>query len=320
MGRAFASAGLPEDFLSRREPMVTKEEIFALMESVGRQAAPGASLLVGTGDGIETFSPPIFAAYCSSDGREFLMRLAHYKSIICPLRFIIEESPETLRVEVRGTEIDDTVPSFWVEAEMAFFLNLIRKATGVYVVPLAVTMEHASRSELDAYFGTAATLGMHNTILFSAADMRLPFTSRNDQMWQYIEPELRRRLSEMQVDDTMGARVCSALVELLPAGKSSIDDVAERLCMGRRTLQRKLSAEDTTFQRLLAHTRFLLARHYLHIEGRSSHDVAFLLGYQDTTSFLRAFSHWTGQTVTAFRQDTARQQAARARQEKRTKP
>ena len=30
-------------------------------------------------------------------------------------------------------------------------------------------------------------------------------------------------------------------------------------------------------------------------------DIAFLLGYEDTTSFLRAFSTWTGQTVTEYK-------------------
>jgi len=31
------------------------------------------------------------------------------------------------------------------------------------------------------------------------------------------------------------------------------------------------------------------------------HDFAFLLGYEDTTSFLRAFTTWTGQTVTEYK-------------------
>ena len=120
-------------------------------------------------------------------------------------------------------------------------------------------------------------------------------------MWQYIEPELRRRLSEMEIDDSMAARVRSALVELLPAGKTTIDSVASKLCMSRRTLQRKLTDEHTTFQQQLNSTRLLLAQNYLRNNERTNDDIAFLLGYEDTTSFLRAFSTWTGQTVTEYK-------------------
>ena len=132
-------------------------------------------------------------------------------------------------------------------------------------------------------------------------DMLLPFVSRNDSMWQYIEPELRRRLSEMEVDDSTAARVRSALVELLPAGKTTVDDVASKLCMSRRTLQRKLTDEQTTFQQQLNATRLLLAKNYLKNSERTSDDIAFLLGYEDTTSFLRAFNMWTGMSITEYK-------------------
>ena len=127
--------------------------------------------------------------------------------------------------------------------------------------------------------------------------------SRNDAMWQYIEPELRRRLSEMEIDDSMAARVRSALVELLPAGKTTVDDVAQKLYMSRRTLQRKLTDERTTFQQQLNSTRLLLAQNYLCDSERTNDDIAFLIGYEDTTSFLRAFNTWTGQGVSEYRRN-----------------
>ena len=53
---------LPEDLFGRRDVMLSKEEYFRLMATAGRMAPEGAALRIATEDGIETFSPPIFAA------------------------------------------------------------------------------------------------------------------------------------------------------------------------------------------------------------------------------------------------------------------
>lgn len=114
-------------------------------------------------------------------------------------------------------------------------------------------------------------------------------------------PELRKRLVEMEVDDTVSARVRSALVELLPSGECSIDDVCRVLGMSRRSLQRKLKEEGTSFQQQLNHTRELLTKNYLRNTKLSSEDIAYLLGYQNLNSFYRAFSLWTGKSITEYK-------------------
>lgn len=127
------------------------------------------------------------------------------------------------------------------------------------------------------------------------------YCSRNESMWEFFEPELKRRLSMMETDDSCAARVRSALMELLPSGECTIDDVAKKLGYSKRSLQRKLQEEDTNFQKQLNHTRELLARTYLANTDMTTEDIAFLLGYQERGSFLRAFTVWTGQTVNEYR-------------------
>lgn len=103
------------------------------------------------------------------------------------------------------------------------------------------------------------------------------------------------------MDDTVSARIRSALVELLPSGECSIDDVCRVLGMSRRSLQRKLKEEGTSFQQQLNHTRELLTINYLRNTKLSSEDIAYLLGYQDLNSFYRAFSLWTGKSITEYK-------------------
>lgn len=300
--RILMDAHQPEDLFGRKEIMLSKAEYFSLIESAGRQATEGSALLIATEEGIETFSPTIFAAYCSSNGENFITRLAHYKRLVGPLRYLVTRQDGRVEIEIRGVDDDDRIADFWVEIEMAFIICLIRRATKVDVHPVSVTMLRPCIDQpLLDFLACPVIQGERVILTMRESDMQLPFTSRNDSMWQYIEPELRRRLSEMEVDDSIAARVRSALVELLPAGMTTIGHVASKLCMSRRTLQRKLADEQTTFQQQLNSTRLLLAKNYLKNSDRTSDDIAFLLGYEDTTSFLRAFNVWTGMTVSSYR-------------------
>lgn len=57
-----------------------------------------------------------------------------------------------------------------------------------------------------------------------------------------------------------------------------------------------LPLEGTSFQAVLADTRESLARQYLARDDPRTSEIAFLLGYNDTNSFYRAFKTWTGLT------------------------
>ena len=100
----------------------------------------------------------------------------------------------------------------------------------------------------------------------------------------------------------------SALLELLPSGTASLDAVCKKLGTSPRTLQRRLSDEGETFQSVLSRTREALARHCLRRPELSATEISFLLGYDDPSSFFRAFSSWTGLTPEQAR--TAQQQIA----------
>jgi AraC-like DNA-binding protein len=70
-------------------------------------------------------------------------------------------------------------------------------------------------------------------------------------------------------------------------------DVAKRLAVSSRTLQRRLQAEDTSFKQELSALRAELANHYLVNTPYSSAEISFLLGYSEPSSFFRAF-HLSG--------------------------
>lgn len=194
------------------------------------------------------------------------------------------------------------LPQFLVETEFAFLIGILRKATKEIIVPINVQMKKPVKTEaFENFLGISVEEGERNVITFSKKDLHIPFISYNDAMWDYFEPELSKRLAELEVDDSISARVKSALIELLPGGLSGIDSVAEKLGLSRRTLQRKLSEEGTTFQKQLNNTRKLLAVNYIRNTNMSTNEIAYLLGYQELNSFLRAFIIWTGKSISEYK-------------------
>ena len=300
-------AQIPLDVFARENPCVTSGEYYRFMKAID-DIVPNKELPIqlATAENIETITPPIFAAYCSGNARECIKRIAQYKSLAGAIVFLVNEEISGIKVSICGEE-DVELPEIIVGIEMVLLLNLIRKATKKQIVPQKIIVRKPfTNPEYEKFLGIKADVGKSDTIAFSIQDAEIPFITRNESMWNFFEPELKKRLSEMDTDDTFSAKVRSILVEILPSGKSAIEDVCYKLGVSKRTLQRKLKEEETTFQKQLNHTRELLAKNYMQNTQLSSEDIAYLLGYQDLNSFFRAFSLWTGKTVTEYKQETSK--------------
>lgn len=233
-----------------------------------------------------------------------MKRLSKYKKLIGPLILLVNETKHNVELELSMEDSKYELPEFLVATEMIFLLNLLRTATKTHIVPKEVmTVYQLDDIGYEDFFGIKPKLGPKNKLTISKTDALIPFISENDAMWGYFEPELKRRLSEFEIDDTCAARVRSALIELLPSGESDIDSVARKLGYSKRTLQRNLKEENTTFQKQLNHTRELLAKHYLKNSSITTDDIAYLLGYQDLNAFIRAFHIWTGSTITEYKKN-----------------
>lgn len=79
-------------------------------------------------------------------------------------------------------------------------------------------------------------------------------------------------------------------------GFASIEEVAAKLNVTPRTLQRRLRAEGVVFRELVESMRQQHARRLLAVGQKSIGQVSDLLGYSDVTNFSRAFRRWTGRS------------------------
>ncbi|GAB3781106.1 AraC family transcriptional regulator [Dyella agri] len=300
-------AGLTEELLARPNGGLTTAEYFRFWESLQAEAGdPLLPLRLVEAIQAESFSPPIFAALCSANLLQAGQRLSTYKKLIAPMSLTVDVGRDgTLTLTPHWLEAQSQVPFVVVASELAFLLRLARLATREPVVALRVTMPQlpavAQAKAYAKFFGVAPRQGAAASIGFTATDAKRPFLTANDVMWQVFEPDLRKRLGELDGNASTAERVRSALLELLPGGQSGIEAVAARLSMSKRTLQRRLEEEGENYRSLINDTREALARHYLTQTELSAGEIGFLLGFEDPNSFFRAFHDWTGTTPEATR-------------------
>ena len=86
------------------------------------------------------------------------------------------------------------------------------------------------------------------------------------------------------------------IAQLLPHGKARTVEIARRLGMSTRTLMRRLASEGLTFGEILTELRVDLAKRYLKDRELAISRIAWLLGYQEVSTFTHAFKRWTGKT------------------------
>ena len=291
-------AQLPGDLFGRERAYLDTDAYFALWRAVEQEAQdPVLPLRVGQAISVEAFDPPVFAAVCSPNLGVALPRIARYKRLVCPLLLAVEHDEARLVLGFHWPDATRPPPMMLAVTELVYFVQLARLATRERIVPLAVTAPElpSAPEAYAAHLGVALTRGPP-AVTFSAADAARPFLTANDAMWSFFEPELARRLAELEAEASAEARVRAALMELLPTGGASVEAVAARLGTSKRTLQRRLGTEGTSFQRVLDGTREQLARHYLRRSSMTGAEISFLLGFEDPNSFFRAFHAWTGTT------------------------
>ena len=90
------------------------------------------------------------------------------------------------------------------------------------------------------------------------------------------------------------------LLHALRTRQYSVEDLAADLRVPLRTLQRRLADEQITFTELLDAGRKDQALRMLGLKHVSMADIAYGLGYNEQSSFNRAFKRWTGKTPRAW--------------------
>lgn len=291
-------AGLPLDIAKEPSVRLSTKELFALWRSVGEVSTDGAiGLQIGTETKTERFHPIGLVALSSENFGAAVDHMARYKRLTCPEEIVQELDDEEWGIRFHWLLTDEVEPSVLIDCVFAWVLSIGRHGTGTRLSPLRVEFTQPRRhaKAIERHFGCPIVFGAaHNAIIFRAADARRAFVTRNAELLGMLAPQLEQELKQENESQDFVDRVRLAIQQKLTGRRPTIDDIADALHISSRTLQRRLQEEGSNFQSVLEDARHQLARQYLNNSVLELTEAAYLLGYNDANSFVRAFRIWEG--------------------------
>lgn len=305
--RSILQAGLPVDFMGAGERPVSAEEYYDIFHYLERENISADFVIRMAQQVVEQgFDSSVYSFYSSPNVRVGLQRKSLLKPLLMPIRMTVTDYDQHLAVSFAGQLEDRPLPRMIGWFNLCYFIMAIRHATGVHVVPAAVQAgEELSTKAADDMFGTAVTYGSGYRLILKSEDADLPLITRNDSHWEVVESGLQERFLKALEPQSTAARVRQALVDGMPGGQVTADQIARSLALSKRSLQRRLSEEGLSFKDVLEDTRRALSLNYLLNTQMSMQEIAYLLGFRDPSSFFRAFRGWTGRTPQSIRAEAA---------------
>jgi AraC-like DNA-binding protein len=184
-------------------------------------------------------------------------------------------------------------------------LLLIRCIVEPDWMPVEVHFEHAAPrdvAELERVFGRT----LHFQQATNGLVLRRELLDRivrgaDSRLYPILEQHIRNMLRQLPPADDFMLSVRHEVAKSLAVGNAHVDYLARQLGLGSRTLQRRLNEYGASYRSVLEDVRRELALRYLAESDISVTEVAFLLGYHDTSAFIRAFRRWTGVSPLAHR-------------------
>ena len=302
--------GLAESDLDDTDRFVSRPAVVALLErSASHLDCPDFGMRLAGMQDINILGALAFAVRNAEDWRGALTTIVKHASYHSPLALVSLE-PSDNASEVRlvfGYAVPAAKGSQMTEHAIALFCRIDRHLTGDQYQPTRITFAHPRVSSSDVYaehFRLAPEFSAEATSVYiDRRELTMPLKNANQHFHALCERYIELNTPEPGPD--IARRVHQAVAQIMRNGNATIEDASNMLHMHPRTLQRRLMAEGTTFEKVRDDVRREMAELYLANDVVPLAHVAQLLGYANQSVLTRSSLRWFGKTPLAMRQQVS---------------
>ena len=290
------------------DQMVQDSEFFDLLEQIAALGSDGRSVAVRVGSQMRCDDYGAFGLAFKSAVSLLgsFKRVERFGKVVTSIaNYSLDRRFENAFMRVHRGEDQRLGLHMTNELAIAAAVALSREVSEGAFVPAGVSFAHVSPSdvtEFDAVFGCPVIFGAEHDG-FEVTEQLLKKKNRlgDKKTSEFFDLHLENELASMSDDSGLAQRVRIQVSSTLSEGVPLISDIASRLAMSGRSLQRRLADRGYTYQDIVDEARRTLSERLLRTTDYSLAEVAFLAGYSEQSTFSKAFKRWNGQSPRSYR-------------------
>lgn len=306
-----AHAQLSPEVLSQRDQRIAASAYLTLLgEGVRLTGDPYLGLHLGEAVRPGYYGVLGYLIMSCATLADALHRQARYASLVGNLgRVLLDDEPER-----PGTEA--LVAHSWQpllaqqqrhqsEETLAGWVSFGRWISGLDIAPTEVRFQHSAppdTAEHARIFRCPVLFDQpDNALVFPKRLLAAPLNQADAQVRGMLDAYADRLLAELNQGRSVLDQARLELARQLPEQGPNLEAIAAALALSPRTLQRRLREGGLSFSQLVDETRQQLALHYLRDPALELTEIAFLVGFSEPGSLVRAFRRWTGTSPGEYR-------------------
>lgn len=307
--KLFLEAGLSQSYLSGHNPHLSSEALDRIIALAGKEIdSPVFGLKFADYIQPTSYHALGITLLFSDSLRSFFHRLQRYYALISTMEEVeFSENDDYACLTNRSrSEYKGIAKRWYADGWAAVMVKFIRLAMGPDYNPVKVELTGSVADDYMDHYQDYFQAPVHfsspaNALYFSREDLEKVPPASNSELARQNEKLVVEFLAKMRSAD-LPAQVYTKIIELLPSGECSRDRIAQALNMSVRSFHNKLDEAGTSYQQLLDATRKELAEQYIK-QGQVTHfEIAYLLGFSDSSNFSRAFRRWHGVSPKQYRE------------------
>lgn len=247
-----------------------------------------------------------FAWMASSTLKEAIRRLVRYlRVVVVGETLVLEELPDWYRLEIVTPPAHPRAPDEVYDTFLAVVLEMCRSSYGRELNPVKVTLRRpapplCSGEFFKVFRSPVEFAAPADALLFNKSELDAPLPTANAEMARASDKIVADYLAHLDRSQ-IAMQVRVKLIDMLPSGHITEEDIASALHLSLRGLQRKLKSEGASYKQLLDETRRELANQYIRSSQLPINEISYLLGFSEPSNFSRAFKRWTGASPREYR-------------------
>lgn len=241
----------------------------------------------------------MLAGSCRTVGEALKMVSRYNDTLTGVFKYSLEESGEDAVFEMsphplwEETNLESARQA--TDMSIAGFLSFLNEVCARKFYPVRTELKYTRRHEQEyarIVKGPVLFNMPVNRFIFKKADLDIALLNYDQSLLLAFDTLLRDKQKKLESRKTIAAQIRHLILSTFHGQVMHIDIVASSMFMTTRTLQRKLSEENTSYRTICNDLRKELATGLMKVGKSNKNQIAAMLGYSDSSSFNKAYKGW----------------------------